>query len=90
MLRISIPPAALEAGTKELFAREEWVIPWDELEEYDRDFYREQARATFEAMVAAWPEMEIETWVDRRGAKGKDVILPMPQVAAAPLEGGDE
>lgn len=79
-MHITIPPAALEAGAKELCAREEWVIPWDELEEYDRDFYRDNARAAFEAMVAAWPGMKMTPyWEHMTHKRHVEMILPIAQ-----------
>lgn len=61
--RISIPPAALEAG----------VEAANELDPYYVN--REQIRAAFEAMVAAWPGMRVDDtfrWLSEAA-----IILPM-------------
>ena len=57
-MKIHIPPQALEAGARALHAKGDWShIPWEELEDCDRDYYKAEARAAFEAMVEAWPGM---------------------------------
>lgn len=80
MTRIPIPPAALEAGARKLCDNDDFHVPWDDLDEYDHDFYRASARAAFEAMVAAWPGM----WPDRFD-KVDTICLPLE-----PLESSDE
>jgi len=57
---IHMPPAALEAGARALHAKGDWShIPWEELEDCDRDYYKAEARATFVAIVSAWEGMRV-------------------------------
>jgi len=62
MTRITIPPAALEAGAKHIY--QNWhrdsadlLPPWELLAAEYRTRWLDQARAAFEAMVGAWPDM---------------------------------
>ena len=97
-MNITIPPEALEAGARASY--EDWVsicvtsggVPeeyraWDDLEDGERDEWRDHARAACLAMLRAWPGMKTEhlsSWV----MEGDDlpyveetpaIILPLPQ-----------
>ena len=67
-MNITIPPEALEAGARASY--EDWVsicvtsggVPeeyraWDDLEDGERDEWRDHARAACLAMLNAWPGM---------------------------------
>ena len=69
MTDIHIPPDALEAGARAAYDQwrhecadeadepvENWR-EWDDLDEFEQDSFRAQARAAFEAMIGAWPLM---------------------------------
>jgi len=77
MTDIHIPPAALEAGA--LATLESLRTARLTLE--SEDGYKPEARAAFEAMVAAWPMMHVHEWQRPwlGGMSGKDLILPLPQ-----------
>ena len=88
-MKITIPPAALEAGARAIyFAFTEVNIGdgedrWERLLPRYRAEYREQARAAFVAMVEAWPGVcslghgvHSELWLD--GV----LILPLPTEAS--------
>ena len=76
-MNITIPPEALEAGARASY--EDWVsicvtsggVPeeyraWDDLEDGERDEWRDHARAACLAMLRAWPGMKTEhlsSWV---------------------------
>ena len=79
MTEIHIPPEALEAGAKELCEREEWKISWDDLEDYDREFYLDNARAACLAMLSAWPGM---LHMEAHRVNNPVLILPLPQEAS--------
>ena len=69
MSEIRIPAAALEAGARA--AHDQWRHEcadeacepvenwreWDELDEWEQDSFRAQARAAFLSMIEAWPGM---------------------------------
>lgn len=79
---LTIPPAALEAGARAIhrFWFEDWAIRWDDLEPYDKDRFRTDARATFTAMVEHWPGMKMTPWWEFTTHKKRvDLILPLPE-----------
>ena len=82
MSGITIPPAALEAGAKELAmnCRCELVCDWRN--------YMDDARAAFVAMVTAWEGMHTHEWQRPwlGGMSGTDLILPLAQTQ----EDGDD
>lgn len=93
MTDITIPPAALEAGARAAHNqwRHECAVEadepvenwreWDEIDEWEQDSFRAQARAAFEAMVAAWPGMHTHEWQRPwlGGMSGTDLILPLTE-----------
>lgn len=87
MTKINIPPAALEVGAKGAWDAErarlsEYTLPpWENLHPEVKKQKIDHARASFEAMVAAWPNQHIidDDVVYIQHA----LILPLPQ------EGGD-
>lgn len=81
-MNITIPPAVEEAGGKFIFDSDpETVIPWHMLSDAGQTTYRARARAAFEAMVRAWPGMQIGGGfiLDKHF---HDIILPLTQEAS--------
>ena len=58
MTKITIPPAALEAGAALIYAADHSGQRLADASELTRRIYIEAARAAFEAMVASWPGMD--------------------------------
>lgn len=95
MTGIHIPPAALEAGARAAHNqwRHECAVEadepvenwreWDELDEWEQDSFRAQARAAFVAMVEAWPNGNLHVPVGagqpRKSFTLPALILPLPQ-----------
>ena len=76
MSSINIPPAALEAGARALCAKAgyAWTVTPDV-----HAHWREQARAAFEAMVAAWDGAFKNRSGDYAMLRLSDaIILPVP------------
>ncbi len=93
MSEIKIPPAALEAGARAAY--DQWrhecadegdepvenYREWDDLDEWEQDSFRAQARACCLAMIEAWPGME---YVFRQPTRYSvcyskpAIILPLP------------
>ena len=97
MTTIHISPAALEAGARAAYDQwrhecadeadepvENWR-EWDDLDEFEQDSFRAQARAAFEAMVENWPGMLTE-----RRARCDAVVLPYNLDADLPQENSDD
>ena len=95
MTDITIPPAALEAGARA--AHDQWWHEcadeacepvenwreWDELDEWEQDSFRAQARAAFLAIVGAWEGAKIIRDDGRRQTYAiPAIILPLPQEAS--------
>ena len=76
MSKITIPPAALEAGARTLC--NEQRLFWHGLSTDARDIIRGEARAAFLAMIEAWPEMRISWLASNDGA----IVLPLTQQAS--------
>lgn len=73
---INISPAALESGAKALHAQGDWShIPWEELEDCDRDYYKAEARTAFTAIIEAWPGAYP---VNYGGDEPPFFVLPLP------------
>lgn len=74
MMKITVPPAALEAGCSAYTAA---IYKGNGTHAE----FREAIRAAFEAMVAAWPMMHVHEWQRPwlGGMSGIDLILPLPQ-----------
>ena len=84
MSDIIIPPAALEAGARAAY--DQWrhecadegdepvenYREWDDLDEWEQDSFRAQARAAFLAIVEAWPGMQQRIHIEQA------IILPLP------------
>lgn len=72
---ITIPPAALEAGAREMYLRSNPDLKWEdcaiECGQDVRQVYLYRARAAFVAMVAAWPGMQRRIHIEQA------IILPL-------------
>ena len=79
MSKITIPPAALEAGARTLC--HEQRLFWHGLRSEAQDIIRREARVAFIAMLEAWPGMRISWLALNDGA----IVLPLP-----PQEARDE
>ena len=77
MSKITIPPAALEAGARTLC--NEQRIFWRGLTTDAQDIIRGEARAVFIAMIEAWPGMRISWLALNDGA----IVLPLTQQGAS-------
>ena len=71
MSKITIPPAALEAGARTLC--NEQRLFWRGLRSEAQNIIRREARVAFIAMLEAWPGM----WTSNSVGNGS-IILPMP------------
>ena len=84
MSKITIPPAALEAGARRIY--ETWrdstqlLPPWKYLVAQYRQTWLDQARAAFIAMLQAWPGMSQLAENDSASIREMAaLILPLPQ-----------
>ena len=81
MSKITIPPAALEAGARTLC--NEQRIFWRGLTTDAQDIIRGEARAVFIAMIEAWPGMSQLAENDSASIREMAaLILPLPQEAS--------
>lgn len=94
-MNITIPPEALEAAARA--AHDQWRHEcaveadepvenwreWDELDRWEQDSFREQARAACLAMLEAWQtekhKMIVGVAIDEVGGQCPAIILPLPQ-----------
>lgn len=76
MSKITIPAAALEAGSRTLC--NEQRLFWHGLRSEAQDIIREEARAAITAALEAWPGMRISWLASNDGA----IVLPLPQEAS--------
>ena len=76
MSKITIPPAALEAGARSLC--NEQRLFWHGLRSEAQDIIREETRAAFLAMIEAWPGMRISWLSSNDGA----IVLPLTTEAS--------
>ena len=84
MIDIHIPPAALEAGARAMCHNAYKHLPeMRDQDTYtpDADYWLDQARAAFVAMVEAWPGMHTHEWQRPwlGGMSGTDLILPLTE-----------
>ena len=83
MSKITIPPAALEAGARTLCSEQR--IFWHGLTAQAQDIIRAEARVAFLAMLENWEGM---TWACRgKGTPPHLLFLPLPTEASAELKG---
>lgn len=71
-----IPDEVVEAVAMVLHANNELLydVSWDDLGDYDKDAYREEARAAIAAALNAWQGMEM-----RPTFNPSRIILPLTQ-----------
>jgi hypothetical protein len=74
-MSITIPPEALEAGTRTLC--NEQRLFWHGLRSEAQDIIRGEARAVFIAMIEAWPGMRISWLAPDDGA----IVLPLTEAS---------
>ena len=93
MSEIRIPAAALEAGARA--AHDQWRHQcadesdepvenwqeWDDIDEWEQDSFRAQARAAIAAALNAWPGMRLGKYRDVAGSFDR-IILPLTQEAS--------
>lgn len=85
MTKIYIPPAALEAGARAIAES----LRTARLTLESEDGYKPEARAAFEAMVAAWPGAHHRIGIKRH--ESGEWRQPYPMLCLPlPQEGGDE
>lgn len=78
MSDITIPPEVVEAAARVLHANAEVFhdVLWDDLGDYDREAYREEARAAILAALKAWPGSAVCHYtIDD---EGYEMVLPIP------------
>lgn len=75
-MKITIPPAALEAGTRAISETDTGTNPYEDL-----------ARAAFEAMIGAWPMKQHRAWDDVLGL-GSILILPLTETSTKENDNG--
>ena len=76
MSKITIPPAALEAGARAIAES----LRTARLTTEAQDGYKPEARAAFRAMLEAWPGKYVERFMPDSGPY--TIHLPLPQEAS--------
>jgi hypothetical protein len=81
MTDITIPPEALEAAARAIWAScQSGTLAWEDLPSSTRKVIKEEARAACLAMLAAWPGMRAEGVGVGDGVTTYEwLILPLPK-----------